>query len=268
METRGRQLNQGVAAALAVGLLVWWAVVLGGAFTWVLVPVMLVVWLYLFCVVLLVEWGVARLRGGAPPTLPWRLAPFTGSKRALQVMVAVVVTVTLLREGLLAPDFVLTFEWNSASQNSKWQSNNSAQHQQRGGPPIRLATRHVNCNVRCDPSGAVCSGFLRALHCDSHGLGAPTGAVSVEVALRHPGEPFCYVPLYKSATLTSNVTLDAHAESRTEGRWGTASHNLGMTITTSQTATGFGSCHRFQEKLGRQAALEVAKNLRDYFGKN
>ncbi|MEL6182188.1 MAG: hypothetical protein AAFS10_24735, partial [Myxococcota bacterium] len=247
---------------LAGCVVVVWCVVLlnAGAFSAFAAGVAVVFWLCLVSVFLLLEWAVLALLGMGAPPLPGPLSSWSGSGWLMGGMIALLLVTTLLREGLLAPSFVLSLNWYSSSNHRNTQSNTQGSTNGFNGDVARMRGSYLECEVFCD-DGTVCRAFKHHLACDNargpNTEGLPV--TSATIRLNHGGDPFCYTPLFKSTTLQAHVNADL---STAQGS--ASSHqSLSMTTQLDYTMTGIGSCHTFNSKLGALLAREVAGGLND-----
>jgi len=259
----GRRLNGGVAVAL--GLLMVVFLLNAGLTSFLLVPMVVVLWAYLVAVFLLVEWAVLRVGDrGSPvrrhPELPLLPARWQGGRAALAVLVALVVVVTLSREGAFGDSLALGFWWTSSQTHASTQTQSSGFTRSIGDATVRLRGNYVACTTTCQPAGAFCEAFDEAFECDDdHPDRSPTAAVTnVGVTLGH--DTSCpYVPLYKEADSRVNATLTLSATVPGAD----VTRNVNLTHHIDHEVTGFSSCRRVEQDLGRRAAVAVAGTVRD-----
>lgn len=256
----GQRFNTGLVVTAAVVALVWAVSLLRHGFSLWVPPMTVVLWACLVSVALLIEWAVLARSGRGVPHLPGPLAPLSGDRRVVGAMLVFLAAVTLLREGALAPSFVLAMNAYSTQSSHNTQESTSGRSQAMGpGTEARMAGSYVSCQVICQPSGAVCDQLQADLLCDNH-RGPNTGGRSVvyaQVNVTHSGDPMCYVPLYKSASSRMDATADLNT-----ARGGASAHqHLTITSTLEHTMTGMGSCYAFKEQVGRQHAQRVGASL-------
>jgi hypothetical protein len=243
------------AALIGVGLLsVAWAVRLA---SWVVVVMMPLLFVFAVACVLMVEALILRLRGMVP-ALPGPLARL--ESKLLWITIPIVVVVTLLREGVLAPHFTLNLNWwrathyanaNSTSQSS-WSGTDAAP---------RFAGRPVVCTLSCTGAEAVCDGVDEIITCDDR---TPTpDAVDLSISV-DVGEPFCFVPLFKQA----DGSFSGSAGATVSDGQGSRSGSVSFHGAAGADATGIMSCRAFRKLYGREIGKVLASELDKFLVQN
>jgi len=173
---------------------------------------------------------------------------------------------TGMREGAFgeAPMFDVTLHhvdtsnnWTSnTSQNSNWSHDGP-------GAPIRVPLRDVPVHcIRPAARGSgenIARGFNQYVRCPE---GAGVG-VNVTFTLS-AADAFCFVPLYKTATVAYSVdtAVNYHAGDFT------GAANIHVSGTLVQTAFGVGSCRAFNEALGAAIAQTAVTQLDQFLAQN
>jgi hypothetical protein len=261
----GLKFNRYLAGALALLMVIWLITVLEGRVHWIVFLMAPVFWAYFLGALLLIEWAVLRILKKGAPALPFVPAGWSGRRTTLIVMIVFVALVTVVREGALAPEFALNFNWYTADHRRSTTANTSGSSAHTG-PPIRFARRFVNCRLYCRPDGALCRSFKQSLRCDNHRTTPAAGqpVVNVDVTMHAADEPFCYTPLIKSSVFQYTAMVRAWAG----GPKGTKNASMNVTGSVDQQMYGFGSCYTFKRLVGKMAAIEVAGKIRWMLAKN
>lgn len=246
----------GIVATL---VLVQLLIVSGGdapAAIWLLAPLYA---LYVTAVLLLCAAAMARLRGRSLLPLPLLSERWRSHPRSYLVLTALVVLLTLLREGAFAPDVVANydvFQANHRTNTSRNASSNSATLGEGAGDV--MAGRRVHCSLQCANPGPTCDAVLETIRCDDarDPNGDPEGAVSVmgTISLDEPG---CFSPLHKSSQTTFGADLSANLST------GRTTTSVGVSIqgTLDQNATGPMSCYSYRRLAGTKIAADIAQAL-------
>lgn len=253
-DTWGHKFNAFVMGLLAVAVL-GVVVNLGNP---MLLPFAAIFWAYAVATVFLIEWAVLHVRARKSPAIPFLPSRFAGSRGLLIAMLTLVGIVTLLREGALAPDVVLTFNQYTTQSHTNHQSTSNSQRMGN----IRLAGRALQCQMDCSPQASTaCEAALAASSCRED-QSSEVAHVSVQIQLGP--EPFCYTPLLKSGEIQFNAQASIHAS----GPGGSVSHNVQIHGTTDLEMTGVGSCYTFRQLLGREIGSKIASTLTEVLSNN
>ncbi len=242
-----------LALFIGLGLLCGaWFVRLNSGLAIVLAPLL---YAFLASVALTVEVLVLRRRGKVP-ALPGplaRLEPYL-----LKICVPVVIVVTLLREGLLAPHFVLTLDWWNATHyaNSTWSGSTSFIG---SGDAPRFAGRRLYCTLTCHGSDAVCTGIDQVITCNEAGPAQVSIDIDVQV-----DEPFCYLPLVKSTD--GSFSASASISLATAG--GSRSGSVQLNGHAGIDLQGVMSCRSFRLFYGREIGKRIAADIDGFLRQN
>lgn len=258
----GRKLNQLVMACLGLAVLIG-LVRAGSAFTPWLIPIGALFWAYLVSVVFLVEWAALHTRMRKAPAIP--LLSRVAGRRALLIGLCVYVAAfTLAREGAFSPHFVLTVNQYKTNATTDFRTETSSNSMEMSdGEPVRLAGRPAQCLVDCQPLGStVCEAVLDAISCDDE----PTaeGAIFVQAHINVSEEPFCFVPLFKSAKIQFTGTASITGNNPRAA----ANHSLTVYGTTRLEMTGVGSCYTFRKLLGAEVGRNVVSAVNNVLSNN
>lgn len=262
-----RRFNQMLAGGLSVALLL---ACVAGAGSAALAPMALVFvpvfWIYLVSIVLLVEWALLARRR-SHPELPIGPPAWNGRRGTLYVLVAIVVVVTLLREGAFAPRFTYVFNRYTSERTHHFDTHTGGTTTAVGdAAPTKLAGHYVECNVSCSPLGNLCDAFRSRFKCDNDHPDRPvrTPPVTVFGSVSFGSDPFCYTPLYKSGATDIHATLNIGVSAPE----GTASHSFTLTGNITQSMSGIASCYTFSRLLGEEGANILANAVNQYIQAN
>jgi hypothetical protein len=226
-----------------------------------LFPLAMVLWAYLLSGLLLVEWGVLRALRRGVPALPVGPDSWSGKRATLVTLLGVAGVVTLLREGALAPTFVLDMSWSSTHTQSQRSATVTSSEMTLSGSPVRLAGRYVDCTGLLCGAGDLCGGFRARLHCDSDDAKRPRpgyGARAlVSGTVSFPPDPFCYEPLYKKADVQFSGTITVGGSTLGASK----SVFIDLNDSISEERTGLSSCYAFRRHMGAEAADLVADEI-------
>lgn len=169
-----------------------------------------------------------------------------------------------LREGALAPDFVLSFHNYSLDQKlqTDWSSSSST-FSIGGAESTQIAGRTLFCAFpQCSGNDTVCRAFEAALPCTDIGEDIPDDAratASISVTVR--GSSTCMLPLVKSGTfrLDGSTGMSARSgtvdlESDERAPMVSASRSMSVTMELRQEMIGPSSCRTFEYEAGLHLA--------------
>jgi hypothetical protein len=210
---------------------------------------------YCIAVVLLAVACVRAVRRRSITPLPLVPGGLAGDRRALYGLAAFVVAVTLWREGAFGSSPAFDFNAFWAHDEMQTQSTGGGSSQTIGeGPTPRFSGRPAFCQLSCSPPGQTCEAVSSQLSCD----GAGPGAVTVTGSINAP-DAFCYTPWYKEAT----VPFSAQVFFSLSENGSNVSHNLSLSGTIRQDASGPLSCRVFRQRIGARIGNRVAQSLNE-----
>jgi hypothetical protein len=196
----------------------------------------------------------------------------------VQWKVALVLAVIFfgLREGALAPDFVLSFHQYSAEHHVQTDTSSSVNGVSTNhAPELRFAGRAMRLSFpNCHGDAVVCRGFERALpprQREGEDL-ASIAPVSLQVTVN--SSTTCMMPLIKSGTFDVNVMADAHLNSHAgedllkDGNingdippMATKSLSVNATLNLRHEMLGPVSCRVFKLTAGERLARSLTQTL-------
>ncbi len=236
-----------------VVVLRWFFELGSGAFSLWIVLIAVLFWAFLVSIAFLVLWAGMYLFARKTPELPLTPHGRRAGQKVLIGLCAFVTVFTLAREGVFAPYFVFSvsqYKINSTTHmNSHTNSNPDGKW---------LMSNSVNCHIDCQPSGStICEAVQTSLACQESDS---SDEALLQVDLDVGEDPFCFVPLFKSAEIHFSAKAALHANA-----YGGAapSYTIDLEGTIAQEIRGFGSCYRFRQLLGVAVAEQVAQSIRE-----
>jgi hypothetical protein len=188
-----------------------------------------------------------------------------------------------LREGALAPDFVLNFHQYSAKHHIQTDTSSSVNGMNMGdAPELRFAGRALRLSYQtCHGDAVVCRGFERALpptQREGEDL-ASIAPVSLQVTVN--SSTTCMMPITKSGTFDVTVMADAHLDSHPgkdllkDGNVNgdippiaTKSLSVNATLNLRHEMLGPVSCRVFKLTAGERLARSLAGTLEQTLAKH
>jgi len=177
-------------------------------------------------------------------------------RKAVLVPVGLLFVLTLAREGLLGPGVAFDVSYQTTTTNQNWQTSSSFGTSGSGAPGRPLAALRVACTITGVPDGPLFDAFVGAFHC------TPAADAEATVAIQlGASDPFCYVPLYKSASVPYMVTASITWQA---GPGTTGTGTLTVTGSVDQTTKGIESCRAFKSTIGAAIGATTVKALNDF----
>lgn len=249
----GPRFNLGLLIGAAI-LCAIWTMRIGDV---MVIPHALILYVFVVAVVLTLEALVLRLRGQVPalPSALARLEP-----HLLRVTIPLVLIVTLLREGVLAPHFTLDLNWWQATHYGNSSSSGGASFVGYGDP-LTFAGHPVVCTLSCTGAEPVCEGIDELITCDERE--ASPDAVSLQVDVR-ADTPFCYVPLVKSGD--GNFSASASVSLATSQ--GSKTGSVTIDGAAGAEVMGLMSCRSYRQLYGREIGKRLVAELDGFLAQN